>query len=211
MARARGRNITMLAAGLGNAPSLFVVAAFFFLAPFAETASATEPKWSKETYNYLVIDQDLRDVLIEFGRNMRIPIKLSDRVAKRQIRNDLAVFTPREFLQRLCDAYGLVWYYDGAVINVSDDNEVTTELMNTGSVGTEYLLKRLNGLGVTDARYPIKTGGAGVITVSGPPPYLVMVRKTLDALEKANTPIAVQEIPGGDTVKVRVFRGGQGS
>ena len=32
-------------------------------------AVAAEPAWPKEPYRYLVVDQDLRDVLTEFGRN----------------------------------------------------------------------------------------------------------------------------------------------
>ena len=188
-----------------------LISVFSLLAPY-HLARGAELKWTKEPYNYLVIDQDLRDVLVEFGRNLHVPIRLSDGVAKRRIRNELGVFPPREFLQRLCDAYGLVWYYDGAVLHVSDNSEVTTEFLNTGSIGAQTLLSKLNGLGITDARYPIRTSNAGVITVSGPPPYLVVVRKTLDALEKANTPRPVQEVTSGDTVKVRVFRGGrQGS
>jgi type II secretory pathway component GspD/PulD (secretin) len=191
---------------------LFVaIAALLLFVPFQD-AFAAEPKWPKEPYKYLVIDQDLREVLTEFGRNIRIPVKLSENVAKRRIRNDMAVAAPREFLQRICDTYGLVWYYDGAVLTVSDDSEVRTELLNTGAVGSETLLARLDSLGVNDARYPIRTSNAGVITVSGPPPYLSMVRKTLDALEKASTPRPVQEVTSGDTQKVRVFRGGkQGS
>jgi type II secretory pathway component GspD/PulD (secretin) len=184
----------------------------FVLAPTAPASSA-EPKWPKEAYKYLIIDQDLREVLAEFGRNIRIPVKVSDTVVKRRVRNDMVLATPREFLQRLCDAYGLVWYYDGAVLFISDDSEVRTELLNTGSVGAETLKSRLDNLGVADARFAIHAGGnASVVTISGPPPYLAMVRKTLDALEKANAPRPVQEVTDGDTLKVRVFRGSrQGS
>jgi type III secretion protein C len=180
---------------------------FFVLVP-AGRADSAEPRWPKEPYKYLVIDQDLREILAEFGRNVRIPIRVSDNVAKRRVRNDMAVAAPREFLQRLCDAYGLVWYYDGAVMHISDDSEVRTEFLNTGSVGTDTLKSRLENLGVADPRFTIRAGGnASVATVSGPPPYLAMVRKTLDALEKANAPRPVQEVTNGDTLKVRVFRG----
>jgi type II secretory pathway component GspD/PulD (secretin) len=173
-----------------------------------QPAWSAEPKWPKEPYNYLVIDQDLRDVLTEFGRNIRVPVKLTDGVARRRVRNDLAVAPPREFLQRLCEVYGLVWYYDGAVLHVSDDGEVRTELLNTGSVNAETLLSKLKGLRITDPRYEIHTSGnSGVVSVSGPPPYVALVRKTIEALDKANAPRPTQEVPNGDATKVRVFRG----
>jgi type II secretory pathway component GspD/PulD (secretin) len=198
----------MIGAGGRRAWRCLPVLAGMLLVLTPPPAWSSEPKWPKEPYSYLVIDQDLRDVLTEFGRNIRVPIKLSDGVARRRVRNDVAVAPPREFLQRLCDAYGLVWYYDGAVLHISDDDEVRTELLYTGALGVESLLSKLNGLGVADSRYVIRAGGSGgVISVSGPPPYVALVRKTIDALEKANAPRPVQEVTDGDAMKVRVFRG----
>lgn len=174
---------------------------------------AAEPKWPKEPYRYLVIDQDLREVLQEFGRNVRLPVRLSDNISRRRVRGDLAVAPPREFLQRLCESYGLVWYYDGALLHISDENEVRTELLNTGSVDPQVFLGKLQALGVADPRFPIQAGGGGaVISVAGPPPYVALVRKTVEAMERSTVPRPVQEVTNGDTLKVRVFRGSrQGS
>jgi type III secretion protein C len=189
-----------------------IVSAIVVLSP-AGSAWSAEPRWPKEPYRDLVIDQDLREVLSEFGRNVRVPMKVSDGIAGRRVRNDLAVAAPRDFLQRLCDSYGLVWYFDGAVLHVSDESEVRTELLNIGAVTSETLVLRLNALGVADSRYAIRASGAnGVISVSGPPPYLSMVKKTVAAIEKSVAPRPVQEVIDGDTLKVRVFRGSrQGS
>ena len=168
----------------------------FMSAPIAPAHSA-EPHWPKEPYKYLVVDQDVRDVLREFGRNIRVPVQVSESVTKRRIRNDIAVGTPREFLQRLCEAYGLVWYYDGSVLHIADENEQRAELFNIGSISTSDFIGRLDNLGVTDARFPIRASGrTGVISVSGPPAFRQQVRKALDAMQKADIP------PG-----VTVFRG----
>jgi type II secretory pathway component GspD/PulD (secretin) len=175
-------------------------------------AWGAEPKWPKEPYRYLVIDQDLRDVIAEFGRNMKIPVRISESVTRRRIRNDVAVSSPRDFLQRLCESYGLVWYFDGAVLYVSDESEVQTEQIGTGSIDPQTLISELDALGGADPRFPIRAAGERrLIAVSGPPPYRAFVRQTLNAMEHSSGSRPgqnpVQEIINGDSPKVRVFKG----
>jgi type III secretion protein C len=176
---------------------LFVLASF--LVASVEPARSAEPKWPKEPYKYLIIDQDLRDVLREFGRNIGVPVQISDGVAKRRVRNDTAaVASAREFLQRLCDAYGLVWYFDGTTLYVSDDAEIRAELFNVGSLDASDFIRKLESLGVADPRFPIRASGkSGVISVSGPPPLRQQVRKALEAMDKPQVPKEVIVFRGG--------------
>lgn len=174
----------------------------------SKTASAAEPKWPEGTYKYLVVDQDVRDILIEFGRNLNMTVKISDQVGGRRIRGRLPITTAEQFLKRICDSYGLVWYYDGAVLHINSENEVRTELVDLGPVSPFGVTDKLQALGVGDARYAIRsTADARVLSVSGPPPYIAMVRQTVAAMQKAASPKSVREVQYGDEVKVRVFRG----
>ncbi|MGF1619751.1 MAG: secretin N-terminal domain-containing protein [Rhodomicrobiaceae bacterium] len=176
----------------------------------APLASGAEPGWPKEPYRYLVIDQDLRDVLDEFGHNTGIPVRISDGVTRRRIRNEFDVSLPRDFLQRICERYGLVWYFDGAILYVSDESEIQTEQLSTGSVGPAKLVAELTALGGADSRFPIRAAEAGsLIVVSGPPPYRDFVRQTINALERSNRTRRIEEVMDGDTLKVRVFKGRQ--
>jgi hypothetical protein len=54
-----------------------------------QVAGALDPKWPGP-YKYVVIDQDLKDALIEFGRNINVPVKFSDEV-KGKLRGDLGI------------------------------------------------------------------------------------------------------------------------
>ena len=176
---------------------------------FATSSNGMEPTWPKGPYKYLIIDQDARDVLIEFGRNINLPIEVSPNVAGRQIRGRIPELSAKAFLERICESYGLVWYFDGAVLHVNLDGELATELINLNSVKPEAALRQLDELGVSDPRFNIRaTEDAGVLSVSGPPPYRSLVRKTITALEDALQPRPVREVKAGDHVKVRVFRGG---
>lgn len=151
-------------------------------------------------------------MLVEFGRNIRVSTKIGDGVAGRRVRNDFAVLPARDFLQRLCDSYGLVWYFDSAVLHISSESEVRTELINLSSVAPDRLMEKLDALGVSDPRFGIRVNeDSSVVAVSGPPSFLELVGKTLSALEKAHAPRPVREVTNGDTLNVRVFRGGRGS
>jgi len=176
------------------------------LALLAGTAQGMDPKWPAGPYKYMVIDQDIKDVLAEFGRNIDVPVDVSDQV-KGRLRGRMPAESAEQFLTKLCDSYGLVWYFDGAVLHVNAKTEVKTELMNIGRLAARELTDRLNALGIADARFAVRsTPDAGVVSVSGPPPFLSMVRQTLTTMARTAPP-AVREDSHGDEIRVRVFRG----
>jgi type III secretion protein C len=174
----------------------------------AGSARSMEPKWPPGPYKYMVIDQDIKSVLTEFGRNIDVPVDVSDQI-KGRLRGRLQVTAAKEFLNMLCESYGLVWYFDGAVLHVNARTEVKTELVNIGRLSPEDVTDRLNTLGIADPRFPVRsTPDAGVVSVSGPPPFVSLVRQTLIASARAAAPPAVREDTHGDEIRVRVFRGG---
>jgi type II secretory pathway component GspD/PulD (secretin) len=183
------------------------------LSALATAAQAGEPPWPAGPYRYIVIDQDVRDVLVEFGRNIGVPVKTSAEVKGRLRGPGSTQVSTREesakqFLQRICDAYGLVWYFDGTVLYVNAEAELRTEMIGVGRLRAAGLRDELASLGVADERYPIRaTNEAGVVSVSGPPPYVALVKKTVATMVRAAEPRSVREVTDGDEVKVRVFRG----
>jgi type II secretory pathway component GspD/PulD (secretin) len=154
-------------------------------------------------YRYLVVDQDIKGVLVEFGRNVDLPVDVSDQV-KGRLRGQISTTTAREFLDGLCESYGLVWYFDGAALHINAKTEVRSELVSTGRLSPREAAEKLSALGISDARFPVRTTeDSGVVSVSGPPPFLSQTRQTLTALGRR-----VREDTGNDEIQVRVFRGG---
>jgi type III secretion protein C len=183
-----------------------VVVAAALTAPLAH-AHAMEPKWPTGPYKYLVIDQDIKGVLSEFGRNIDVPVDLSDQV-KGRLRGRLPTASAKEFLDSLCESYGLVWYFDGAVLHVNAKAALKTELISIGRLPPSEVTGKLGKLGIADPRFPVRsTPDAGIVSVSGPPPFISLVRQTLSAMARAAAPPAAHEDSHGDEVRVRVFRG----
>jgi len=164
-------------------------------------AVAGEPRLPSGTYKYIVIDQDLRDTLMEFGRNVGLPIEVSDRVRGR-LRGPLSVSTADEFLKGLCASYGLVTYFDGTKLHINSEAEIRTETIGLERMPTNDPVGKLGELGIIDARYAVRAqADARIVSVSGPPAYVALIRQTLATLA------AAPKIGGGDETRVRVFRG----
>ena len=176
-----------------------VLAAAAILVGVPQIARALDPNWPPGPYKYVVIEQDLKDALIEFGRNINVPVKVSDEV-KGKLRGDLGSGSAEEFFKRLTASQGLVWYFDGSVLHVNSASELRTEVIDLGRILPTDVVSKLSKLGIADPRYPIRTTpGSGLISVSGPPPYIVLVRQTLMAMAR--------QVPEGEDTRVRVFRG----
>ncbi|WP_292180077.1 type III secretion protein [Mesorhizobium sp.] len=170
----------------------------------AQHAYAAEPRWPPGPYKYITVDQSVTDALVELGRNMRVPMRVS-KLVKGRLSAGMPVGTAREFLEEICNRYGLVWYFDGIVMNVATEAEIQTEMIPLDANTAAGAEDRLSRLGVIDPRFPVKVSKQDdVVSVSGPPSYIELVRKTLGA-PAATGP---KQEPG-KVVSVRVFRGRQ--
>src|SRR5262245_16205651 len=76
-----------------------------------------EPDWYRQPYPYTAVDQPVRDVLVELGRNLNVPIRVEDQL-NGNIRGKIIGTTAGDFLDSLASTAQLVWYYDGAVLHV---------------------------------------------------------------------------------------------
>lgn len=142
---------------------------------------AAEPAWPNGTYNYVVLDQDLRDVLRQFGINTGLKISLTDKVAG-HVRGPLPAVPPRQFLEGLARQYGLDWLYDGSIISISASSEARTEMVDLGKVSFKTLHDGLSSVGLLDPRYQFRPTMSGrAVLVSGPPRYIELVNRGLAA------------------------------
>jgi len=172
---------------------------------------AADGDWQQKPYHYVAIDQDLRSALTEFGRNLRIPVRMGDDV-KGRLRAMPASGDAKGFIERLALAHGLIWYFDGTTLHVDTQSALQTELVALNGTSPAQLDQTLRRLGVADSRFPVKSGGVrGVIAVSGPPAYRNHVRQALSQLKSSNGAAAANRpaaTPADAAAKVRVFRGG---
>jgi hypothetical protein len=188
------------------AASLFPTIASF---PIVALSAENRPSWFNRPFQYVVINQDVRGILTEFGRNVGVPVILSDKVGGR-VRGEIASRSGNqnerpsagEFLNRLTEANALTWYFDGSILYLSADQEFSTQVIDVGTLSSEAIVAELRRLALLDERFSVRSAGnAGLISVSGPPAFIAIVRQVVDKMRPA-------PVVAGDDPRVRVFRGG---
>lgn len=183
------------------------ISVFVLVCCVSRPTIAEVPHWPDRPLSYAVVDQDLRDLLIDVGSKLGVRVSVSDAVHGR-VHGRLPPAPPREFLDRLASIYGFDWYFDGGALNVSSASEASSRLLSLGSVPPATLIAALNDLGIADRRWPIRDSqDAGVALVSGPPRYTALVEQTLEALRKAPAGGVTVTTVNGDVTYVHVFRG----
>ena len=163
-------------------------------------AHAAPLPWSTEPYRYLVVDQDLRIVLEEFGRNLGVKLAMSEAV-KGRVRGSLPQLPPRDFIDYLARTYGLEWYFDGAIMTVSATGEAETRILALHALDFKQLERGLMQAGIADQRFMLREGpGPGLAMVSGPPRFVQLVAQSVVAMASQTAPLPHKP-------PVQVFRG----
>jgi type III secretion protein C len=149
---------------------------------FGAERAVAGPPWPAGAYNYVVVEQDLREVLQQFGANTGLKLALSEKIQGR-VRGPLPVMAPRQFLDNLSRHFGLEWVYDGSIISVSVASESRTEMLALRDVSFPELRDGLSTAGLLDPRYQLRPiMGERAALVSGPPRYISLVQDALAAI-----------------------------
>lgn len=162
-----------------------------------------DPDWFATPYAYVLVEQDVRAALEEFGHNLGLIVVMSDKVRGKS-RNNVRGVTAGDFLTLLCDSNGLSWYFDGNVLYLTADGETGTRLFKAQGQDLGQLQDYLASLDVYGKQMSVRPGPDGdELFVSGPPAYLAMVQQHVDHMKR---PEPVQQV--ARERGVRVFRGG---
>ncbi len=187
----------------GRHVSIFLLAVLCLFGSRFATA-AEEPAWFSQPYAYVLVDQDVRSALEEFGHNLDVPLVLSDKV-RGKARSTIRGATAGEFLQTLCSTNGLTWYFDGNLLYLNASDEIATRLFKASALDLDQLQAYLSNLDVFGQQLSMRNGPEGdEVFVSGPPPYLALVQQHVDHLQPNVVAAPVAREHG-----VRVFRGAQ--
>lgn len=152
------------------------------LAPSIRPALADTPPWPNSSYAFYAQDDSLRDILETFGRSFGIRTEIS-RAVQGRVDGRLFAETPGAFLDKLADAYGIEWYYNGGVLHVSAASENVREAVELTTEDVHSLRAALQGIGVFEEKFGWgEFPERGVVMVSGPPSYVALVKRTLATL-----------------------------
>lgn len=158
--------------------------------------AATPPDWESRDYPYVVVNQGVRAVLEQFGRNLSIPVVLADDVDG-QVEGRITATSAKNFLGQVCQSQGLAWFYDGSVLYISSQADLQTQSFRLDGVNKSALRSGLDAI------------------QTGEPLGARMIGNTLRAVGPASWLAAVSSLVDGSRVDVqrsrsatvRVFRG----
>ncbi|MEL7612228.1 hypothetical protein AAGW18_06965 [Vreelandella titanicae] len=159
---------------------------------------AAEAPWADREYRYIVIEQSVRDVLQEFGRNLSLPVEVSDAVDG-EVRGDIRASTAGEFLEQVCESNGLAWFYDGYVLHVAARQELSRRRFELTDVDVPRLRAEITQAQVGKPLSAMINAEHDSLEVMGPPAWIADIAQRVDALRQPSAP----SIPA----EVKVFRG----
>ncbi|KPZ18298.1 hypothetical protein [Pseudomonas amygdali] len=172
------------------------------LSSVLKAASERQPDWFSEPYAYVLVDQDIRGALTEFGQHLGLIVVFSEKVrgnARGTVRGEDA----GEFLTRLCAANQLSWYFDGNVLHIAGADEVATRVFDLQGPRLEELQRYMARLEVSGQPMSSRVSpDSDSLFVSGPPAWLAQIQHHVDRQPAAEVAPVVRERG------VRVFRGG---
>ena len=187
-----------------------VAAILTFVWCSAAIAEVGPRSWARKSFQYVAVDQGLRDVLHELSAAAAVPIDVSDAV-RGQVRGRWPEMPAGEFLDQLARTYALEWYFDGSLLSVSALSEDETRMLPLHGVELERLRHGLEAAGLMDQRFGLRAGpAAGVALVSGPPRFTALVQQSLDAIAASDAARPPSKLPAEAAPmeqKLAVFRG----
>jgi type III secretion protein C len=143
---------------------------------------AAEVAWNGTRFAYASHGGSVADTLRIFAASQDLTLQLDGPVDG--VFSGRFAMPPRRFLDTLCATYGLVWYYDGAVLHVSAASAQQNLEIRPNYLTPQALNAALARVGAVNRRFPLHTDTAkGTLDIVGPPAYVEHVRDTAASLE----------------------------
>jgi type III secretion protein C len=159
-------------------------------------AHAERIPWQGNRFEYVADRKDLKDVLRDFGASQHVMTWISPQVEG----NVTGRFNsaPQQFLDKMVASFGVLWYYNGAVLRIYGANEARTATLGLQHAGTSELRQALARLQIEDPRFPVRYDDVSrTAVVSGPPQLVDLVTDVARLIDRVQVK--------GDTVVVRRF------
>ncbi len=137
------------------------------------------------TYAYFSNGASVQEALIGFANNYGIPIIISNKITN-IMNGKLGPLKAVPFLNLLSQLNQLIWYFDGNTLYIYNSNELKTEMMKLEFINSQMLKNTLSKMKYWDAKFNWSTDtNNNFISISGPPRYIDLIKKTIEELEKS--------------------------
>jgi type III secretion protein C len=161
-------------------PMLLLLLSMLLLA--ASQARGAEFAFKAGRVNLSYQEKPLRDVLREFFAWQGVPAVISEKIGG-AVTGKFNMST-EEFFRNLSSVFGLLPYYDGAVLYVYASSEATGRVISLRSVTPERFRQTLKEIDALDRRYMLRINESERLAqVSGPPRYVEAIEEVAAMLE----------------------------
>ena len=166
-----------------------------FLGVSTAAVSAPVP-WGEQSFKVTAQGKPLSELLRELAARNGIAISVAKDV--KGAVNGSFDMRPQALLELLASNFGFVWYFDGALLEVTPASDIRSQIIKLDSTSVssaQRLLKRLN---IVDPRYPVVFDSRSRIAkVSGPSRYVALVAQTIQSA--GSTSAAATPVSTGDS------------
>jgi type III secretion protein C len=175
------------------------------MAAILHLAAAAEIHWRTSTFTYVAQDKPLKDFIRDFASSQGLSVVIAPEVSGTV--NGKFNLPPQTMLETLGMSFGVTWYYDGSVLYVSPEGDLSSEVVHLDGITPSQLQHALARLGVLDARFPISYDQAhGTARVSGPKRYVALVKQSLAAIAQDDAGSSASSESDNPSTEIRVFQ-----
>jgi type III secretion protein C len=175
---------------------------FLFLSDFA---NAVDIEWKKEISTLKYTDRPITEVILGILTANEVAANVSDSV-KGTVSIKVGARDSRKVFESLCRTNGLVWFYDGQVVNVVASSEQITKIISVSPLDVEGVNAALNASGLKNKRLPFKyIEASSTYILTGPNRYVNLVEEVIQSAVKRTDKIKREKFDPSKAV-TRVFR-----
>ncbi|RDU96773.1 hypothetical protein DWV00_22555 [Trinickia dinghuensis] len=151
-----------------------VAGLFAFFGGYAD-AGAAPHAWTSGRFVYATNGSGIVQTLNLFAADEGLSARVDGNV--QGVVSGRFALAPRDFLDTLGNAYGFVWYVDGAILQISPASAETRIAMRPNYLSAKALRAALVRAGVTDPHFPLELDGKKrTVSVRGPRTYVARIR-----------------------------------
>src|ERR1035438_10261460 len=93
----------------------------------AQIAGAAEIHWRTGNFTYRAQDKPLKDFIRDFAASQGLSVAIAPEVSGTV--NGKFNVAPKEMLDMLSTSFALTWYYDGSVLYVSPEGDLSSDVV----------------------------------------------------------------------------------
>ncbi|WP_350614513.1 type III secretion system outer membrane ring subunit SctC [Pseudomonas sp. HY7a-MNA-CIBAN-0227] len=133
---------------------------------------------------YQAHDESLQAFFTELSVPLGQPIVVSKTASGKRISGQYDFDPVQRTLEEVALQQGLIWYSDGQVLYLYDVSEAKSAVVSLRHISVDMLRAFMRRTGLSEARYPLREGGARMFYVSGPPNYVDQVLRLAQLMDR---------------------------